>query len=270
MRLTLRLMLYLLAMAIGALLVANNVYPWLADLGAQYLKRDEGMLMSSGVATILLITPLGLFLRWLQVNRRAREISYVTEAGRISVNLVAIEEALTRAVEGEPEVKKAHVKVFEDRVRRSIIIDAALTMWEVPNVTDRNRFCQRLLRRRFAELMPEQTAVEVNLNVHRLNVRRPDPRPAEATSVAAAPIAATPIAPDLGSSALRKAANGVGTSTDTFAELAIAPNPAQPSEDDLYVGPSYPVMKDDDEEGSQVYFANKPASKGKPSPPSKR
>ena len=49
-----------------------------------------------------------------------------------------------------------------------------MTLWEVPNVTDRNRFCQRLLRRRFAELMPEQTAVQVNLTVHRLTMRRPE------------------------------------------------------------------------------------------------
>jgi hypothetical protein len=118
--------------------------------------------------------------RWYQVWRRSREISYTTETGKISVNLIAVEEALTRAIEGEPDVKKATVRVFEDRVKRSIIIEAVVTLWEVANVTERNRFCQRLLRRRFAELMPEQTVVQVNLNVHRLNQRRNDERTGDA------------------------------------------------------------------------------------------
>ncbi|MBA3710786.1 MAG: hypothetical protein H0W83_18430, partial [Planctomycetes bacterium] len=172
MRAALRMMMYIAAMAVGALLVANNFRPNIGDWIAGFSKTDEGRLVASGVAVILMLSPLAIFLRWMQVMRRAREISYQTENGRISVNLIAVEEALTRAIEGEPEVKKAHVRVFEDRVKRVIIIEAVMTLWEVPNVTDRNRFCQRLLRRRFAELMPEQTAVQVNLTVHRLTTRR--------------------------------------------------------------------------------------------------
>ena len=172
MRGVLRILLYVVTILLGLFLVAIDQRPELADQVAHLAQTIQGKWAIRGAAIILLASPLVILLRWFQSIRRNREISYETDNGKISVSLIAIEEALTRAIEGEPEVKKAHVRVFEDKVKRSIVIDAVVTMWEVPNVTDRNRFCQRLLRRRFAELMPEQSQVDVNLHLHRLTERR--------------------------------------------------------------------------------------------------
>jgi hypothetical protein len=243
MRAALRVLVYLTAMAIGGLLVGNLFQPTLAEHIAAFLKTEEGRLISSGIAVVVLLAPLAILLRWWQVMRRARDISYQTENGRISVSLIAIEEALTRAIEGEPEVKKAHVRVFEDRVKRAVVIEAVMTLWEVPNVTDRNRFCQRLLRRRFAELMPEQTAVQVNLTVHRLTTRRPEtfvpaaPAP-KATAAGAEKAEPTPVAN-------KRDPDGDSSYRDPLLD---APLPVPSAEEDLYVGPTYPVVKEDEEE----------------------
>ncbi len=234
----------LLAMLVGGGLVALVSAPPLVEPAVAFMRSATGVVLLCSVAGVFILGPLSLFMRWVRVLVRSREISYTTENGRIAVNLIAIEEALTRAIEGEPEVKKAHVRVYEDRVKRAVIIDAVMTLWEVPNVTERNRFCQRLLRRRFAELMPEQNAVEVNLSVHRLNVRRPETSapPAAAGSNVMPPVAQQP-AP------LRSAAE-VGS--DSGGRL-----PIDPGEMDLYVGPHWPVDGEDDD--SSVY-KNRPTT----------
>ena len=255
MRAALSLLVYFACMAIGGLLVVSQFRPTLLTDTVALLHTQSGRLVGSGISVVLLLSPLAIWLRKLQVMRRAREISYQTENGRISVSLLAIEEALTRALEGEPEVKKAHVRVAEDRIKRTVMIEAVMTLWEVPNVTDRNRFCQRLLRRRFAELMPEQTAVQVNLTVHRLTTRRPEYAPAPVKPAAERKPATHAVSktPSEGEPAYR----------DPLMDSALLPVPA--SEEDLYVGPSYPVVKEEEDEAAQLYarpaVEKKPASK---------
>ena len=239
MRGVLRILLYVITILLGVFLAAVNFRPELADMVASLAKTREGQWACGLASGTLLISPLVILLRWFQSIRRNREISYETDNGKISVNLMAIEEALTRAIEGEPEVKKAHVRVFEDRAKRSIIIDAVVTMWEVPNVTDRNRFCQRLLRRRFAELMPEQSQVDVNLHLHRLTERRLEPRPAKAKDHS--PQVDPLISP-----------SGIGPGPS--APSAVSESPVadalnrEPDESELYMGPSYPVEDDDEDD----------------------
>lgn len=242
MRAFLRWFVFVVGFVAGALLALVMVWPQALDLASRLL-HDSGTvrLFAAGVAGMVLVSPLLMLLRWLQAMRRSREISYTTDNGRISVNLIAIEEALTRAIEGEPEIKKARVSVYEDRVKRAIVIDAVLTLWEVANVTERNLFCQRLLRRRFAELMPERSDVQVNLAVHRLNIR-PAPKGAGAASsqgqVPPPPVEHTPL----------------GVPKLPAREPEHLPLSAeQQDEDELYVGPTYPVGKDDEDEPTGVF-----------------
>jgi hypothetical protein len=261
MRATLRMLLYLTALVVGGAALAVTVRPEWSEFVQKVFQTPEGRLTVGIIGSILLICPLSIFLRWWRVHRHAREISYATDTGRVSVSLVAIEEALTRALENENCVKKATVRIHEDRVKRQVIIEAILTLWEVPNVTERNRTCGQILRRRFNELMPEQTAVQVNLTVHRLDQRRHEQRKHEQPP---APVADAPAITDVSSQ----------TATATqFGDLGIEPTgglglprkdtagagvvPIDPydhlgSEDDLYVGPSYPVESDDDDSGEQA------------------
>jgi hypothetical protein len=226
MHVALHAVVYALGTALGVLLLLGVAYPsWIPDVAA-WLPTTGGIATLSSIAGVLLAAPVLHFMVWWARSLRSREISYTTDNGRIAVSLIAIEEALTRALEGEPEVKKAHVRVMQDRVKNAVLIDAVMTLWEVPNVTERNRFCQRLLRRRFAELMPEQSAVQVNLSVHRLNVRRPEDRPTPAVVAGAVPVATTPMP-----------ANRPTAPVIDDDDLPV------PGEDDdgLYVGPTYPV-----------------------------
>lgn len=248
MRQFLRSLLYLFSVALGMWCALTLYWPELIAFTAFFLSSPEGRIGLGVAAALLLTSPFMILLRWVQALRRNREISYTTDGGKISVSLIAIEEALTRAVEGEAEVKKAHVRVFEDRVRRAVVVEAVVTMWEVPNVTDRNRFLQKMLRRRFAELMPEQTHVDVNLHLHRMTERRPEQKPAAAPE------------PELGTGS-----GGSGSSparravTEELDPPAHEANPMQePSEEDLFVGPAYPVPSDD-EDDSQVLH---PAARG--------
>lgn len=238
MRAFLRWLAFLISLALGGLLAVFTIWPETVEPVMRWLRDDpDGRWTGAGMAIVLLTSPLVWLLRWVQAQRRSREISYTTDNGRISVNLIAIEEALTRAIEGEPEIRKARVSVYEDRVKRSIVIDAVVTLWEVPNVTERNLFCQRLLRRRFAELMPERSDVQVNLSVHRLTVRPPASTPA----AVAAPAAPAP-------------------APEPRREPERLPLPA--GEDELYVGPAYPVVSEDEEEASGVYRQPRPARPG--------
>ncbi len=243
MRLVLRILLYLVTLALGGILLAFSQEPDLAERAADLVATPQGKWVCAGLAAFFLTNPLVTLLRWFQSIRRHREISYQTDGGKISVSLLAIEEALTRAIEGEVEVKKAHVRVFEDRVKRAVIIEAVVTLWEVPNVTDRNRFCQRLLRRRFAELMPEQNQVEVNLHLHRLTERRVEPKTLSIAKASAPtkPTKPTKAEPEPEPEALEP---GQGSGINPVAGALTR----EPDEADLYVGPSYPVDHDDEDD----------------------
>ena len=171
----LRFLLYVLAFIAGGVLLAIGGD---AELGANlldsyrsWLQLPGGRIASASLGILLLLIPLGILVRWYAARRFAREITYATDVGQVSVSLIAIEEALTRALDHEREVRKVQVRVFEDRVKHAVIIEAALTLWDDGDVTSINRRCQDLLRRRFAELMPEQQAVQVHLTVYRLNKR---------------------------------------------------------------------------------------------------
>lgn len=181
MQFVLRFLLYLAAVALGAAGVTVAVAP---DIGIEMAQNAQarlddpsGRIAVGLIGVVLVMIPLAMLLRWYASRRYAREVSYVTEAGRVAVSLIAIEEALTRAVEQESEVRKVQVRVYEDRVRRAIVCEAALTLWDDGDVSGVNFRCQQIMRSRFGELLPDQTAVQVHLTVHRLSHRRPDSEP---------------------------------------------------------------------------------------------
>ena len=91
MRATLRMIVYLLAFALGGCFLAYYIKPDLFDHLARY-ENDfarEARILAAGLATILLLSPLSILLRWWQLNSRAREISYTTESGRDAGQLEA-------------------------------------------------------------------------------------------------------------------------------------------------------------------------------------
>lgn len=229
------------------------------------LQLQANRTICGAIGAVLALIPLTMLLRWIALRRFAREISYTTELGTVSVSLVAIEEALTRAVEQAEGVKKVQLRLFEDRVKRMLVIEAVLTLWDDGDVTSVNRRCQNLIRRRFAELMPEQTAVQVHLSVHRLNARKVDPA-RTATIVLPEPVAsdAAPAAPAGGTSrqatellpaAAGRRSTGAGESEAAAIQSAPPPGRRDTSDDErqmedeyanLYQGPTYPVEDSDD------------------------
>jgi len=260
-----RLVLYLCCCGLGALLAIWAAAPDLAERSltevVERYREAEGRIVSAAIAAAIAFAAVFLVVRWWRERRYGREISYVNEHGRVSVSLLAIEEALTRAVGNEPGVRKVQCRVYEDRVKRLIVIDCVLTMWEQNNVSATNRSCQDVLRRRFAELMPEETSVQVNLTVHRLNHRDETQENApgevgtraievpERTLTPGLALTGGGVGRDAGKDLLER------TRKATAEEEGWQPTPDQPppepepedEEDSLYAGPAYPVDGDDDE-----------------------
>ena len=176
MRILLHLLVHVLVWVIGAGLIAVAVAPqlliqstqWLVEYGTQ----EGGRLIIGGIGGVMIALPITQLLRWWSRHRIARELSYQTTDGQITVSLVAIEEALERSLIQVTGLKKSSIDVNEDRVRRQVIVEAVLSLWEDADIGVINREAQVLLRRRFAELMPEMPNCIVKVTVSRLNPRR--------------------------------------------------------------------------------------------------
>jgi hypothetical protein len=257
MRATLAILLGLLAFAVGGLLLSGHLWPqWESDLHQWVVTATTGQMVGGVIGGLLMILPLMQALRWWREWRRSREISYTTDHGRITVSLIAIEEALTRALEGEPEVKRATVHVYEDRAKRAVVIEARITLWEVENLTERNRFCQRLLRRRFAELMPEQTTVQVLITIHRIYQRKADDPVVGQTKGSARLLVPT--------------AAAVAPRAVKADDIYLPDMDDSADEDDLYHGPSYPVISDEDEDNAATSLYGRQSSVENPVMPPRR
>ena len=167
---------YILVLALAGFLITLTVSDSTAEAFLNWLTGlfagQGGRMAVAGIAVLVLAAQAFMLVRWFTLKRYAREIGYQNEFGKVSVSLVAIEEALTRAIEGEAGVRRVSLRVYEDRVKRCVIIEPILTLWEDVNVTAINHRCQELLRARFAELMPDREQVQVNLTLHRLNQRQ--------------------------------------------------------------------------------------------------
>lgn len=171
----LRLLFWATALVLGIVALVAAIEPplvieWLGVL-SQALPDPPTRIISAAIGALLLLLPLAIAVRRFSQRRYAREISYQTEHGEVSVSLQAIEEALVRAIEQDPAVRKVQLRVYDDRVKRQASISCVLTLWDDGDVTGINRRCQDLVRNRFAELMPEQNDVHIHINVHRLTQR---------------------------------------------------------------------------------------------------
>lgn len=266
----LRWIVYLLLLAVAVCALVFSAMPELG-LGtlaviSGALEHSLGRVAVASVGALVLIVQALLVLRWFGARRFAREIGYTNEFGRVAVSLVAIEEALTRAIEGEAGIRKVQVRVYEDRVKRTVIVEASLTMWESNNLTSTTNRCQEVLRRRFAELLPERNQVQVHLTLHRLNQRKKEDlvqgealgavpastggnQPARTKSGMPPALAAASggVDEEAGAAVLKKA------KTDSIASpkpMAFSEPPKEELDyENLYGGPTYPVDDDDEDEG---------------------
>ena len=172
----LRIFVYLLCFSVGLAIILCLLFK--DSLLSGLIEHLESVKLGQGVWTLLclgilqVLIPVALTMRWLAVRRFAREISYMTANGRVSVNLQAIEEALTRAALNVPGVKHIVIRVYEDRIRRQVIIQAVMTLWDDNDINSTSQRCQRMLQQRFEELMPEQRSVQVQLSMNRLYEQR--------------------------------------------------------------------------------------------------
>jgi hypothetical protein len=76
----------------------------------------------------------------------------------VTVSLFALREALTRALQHEPEVHSVDVELKHDRAKRRITqVMARGTVWDGPDILQTTLKMQQVLRRRFREIVdPEE------------------------------------------------------------------------------------------------------------------
>lgn len=280
MRSLLRIVLSGLVLALGVAAIVVAVEPQLAQALAEQLSRlsehDRQRLGLASLGLLLVLLPLAqTWLLW-RARSQSREISYQTEHGRIAVSMQAIAEALTRAVEHEPAVRKVGLSIRQDRMRKQVLVVCSLALWDDGDITGINWRCQDLLRRRFAELMPEASC-QIHITVNRLNQRRPEPAAPEPARIATAVLddashyrdretpatvplpglAATQGGTDNSAGAALLARRRPGTVTgdtesgtyrSTEVDLPIPDVPEEDQLDNLYVGPRYTVESEDEDE----------------------
>jgi hypothetical protein len=248
----LRWILYVSVMAAALCGVAMAIDPelaaWALATVGQHAHDPYVRLLAGAVGGVVLASELLLVGSWLRERRFAREFSYTTTLGQVSVGLVAIEEALTRALANETAVRRAGLRVVEDRVKRVIQIHAHINLWEEDDIKVAIDRCQSVLAARFRELMPQQK-FHIGLNLHRLTPRRPEPAGRRRTEVGDRP-AVAPVAP----------VTPLATAVAVEPELAPKSLPWHDDqtfrddgtirEEDLYLGPRYPVESRDDDTGT--------------------
>ena len=172
----LRFIVYFLCFSVGCAIVLTTLFK--DGLLLPLISYLQGVYEGQGIWTVLclgllqILIPLALTMRWLAVRRFTREITYTTANGRVSVNLQAIEEALSRAALNVTGVKHIVIRIYEDRIRRQVIIQAVLTLWDDNDIPATSQRAQDVLQQRFSELMPEQRSVVVQLSINKLNEQR--------------------------------------------------------------------------------------------------
>lgn len=172
----LRFVVYFLCFSVGCAIVLTCIFR--ESLMLNLLSYLQGVQAGQGIWTLLclgllqILIPLALTTRWLAVRRFTREISYNTANGRVSVNLQAVEEALSRAALNVTGVKHIVIRIYEDRIRRQVIIQAVLTLWDDNDIPSTTQRTQDVLHKRFLELMPGQRSVLVQLSINKLNEQR--------------------------------------------------------------------------------------------------
>lgn len=189
-----RFLLGLLVFALGVIGVLAGALPEEAALELQLIAEalQAGWVQAGAIAggILLMLIPLAVVARWYAARRYGRDLTYRNDHGAVSVSLQAVEEALNRLIERQPSVRRVTVRCRDDRVRRALVIEVALTLWDDEDVTGQNRRYQDLLRQRLAELMPDQDSVQIMLHVAKLSPRSADdtvaedshePEPAQAT-----------------------------------------------------------------------------------------
>ena len=186
--LLLRLIFTLMALVLGGYLLFLAADPVRFQLHMQFLLQEGGtpmgrVVLASIGGLCLAVVPAQLLV-WAVSRRYAKTLKYRVAGDKVTVSLQAVEEALSRALENDPAVRTATVRVLANRWRRRVDVEAALVLYEDSDLSVVDGRCPQLLRARFKEVMSGVKRVSFSLHIDRLRSRASDPGHARLATVA--------------------------------------------------------------------------------------
>ena len=193
-----RVLLSLLATALGlyALFLAADPLRLLHHLHyfEQHGVTTVGRASLAAVGLVFLAIVPAQILVWSLSRRYAKTIRYRVGADQVTVSLQAVEEALSRALEIDADVRTATVRILSNRWLRRIEVACALVLYEDTDVSVTDSRCQQLLRARFKEVMSGAKRVRFALHIDRLRSRASDPGQARLAAAPARLMSSRPVA----------------------------------------------------------------------------
>jgi hypothetical protein len=174
-----------LAGLLGLCFLAFGVFPALAALTGGFLGKTAsglaGRALWSGLGTAVLAADAAVVLRSLGFGA-SKVIDFESEAGRMAVDVSALEECLRRTALEDPDVTDAScsLRVPAASARRRIVCDVVVGVYERADVPGKGREIALNLRRRFLQIVPVETDPVVNLDI-RIRPPRPGTQAATAT-----------------------------------------------------------------------------------------
>jgi len=162
---------WLLAFAAGAALIAGAIYPALfSDIVPGYL-QDHAMLRSfraivalAGVV-LLLIVVSRLALMTRTQERRGRYVSFSSPRGTTSVSVDTIEAFLARGCSTLPEVKRLTTDVTPLEDRKTVTVDVTASVYQGQNVPQLGERIRQHIIESTQELLGLEEMGDVNVAI---------------------------------------------------------------------------------------------------------
>jgi hypothetical protein len=174
-----------LAGLLGAAFLAFGFVPSFAALTGGFLGKTAsglaGRAFWSGLGTAVLAADVAVVLRSLGFGA-SKVIEFESGAGRMAVDVSALEECLRRTALEDPDVTDAScsLRVPAASARRPIVCDVVAGVYERADVPGKGRKIASNLRRRFLQIVPVEVDPVVNLDI-RIRPPRPGTEAATAT-----------------------------------------------------------------------------------------
>jgi hypothetical protein len=160
---------WLLAFAAGAALIAGAIYPDLfSDIVPGYL-RDHAMqrsfraIVALAGAVLVLIVVSRLALMTTRQERRARYVSFASPRGTTSVSVDTIEAFLARGCSTLPEVKMLSTDVTPLEDGKTIKVDVTASVYHGQSVSQLGERIRQHIIESAQELLGEEEVGDVNI-----------------------------------------------------------------------------------------------------------
>lgn len=166
----------ILSLTAGFILIGLSLGMLNVDIITAYLARIPADFPLRWVTVLIGLLLILLCLRYIQASfRRARKnksITFVSEQGKVSITLVAIEDMLKKMLEEKTEVSRIKPKVILRK--KGIEVAACGVLTTEVNLVEFTKEIQEQIREKVHNLLGEDKQVQVNLEIRKIALSKKD------------------------------------------------------------------------------------------------